>query len=862
MATNAMRQSTHLTAALEFAQAGWNVFPLRQGTKTPAIGKKQGGRGAHDGTTDASQIRKWWVANPSRGIGANLGTDRIAIDIDLNHGGEFLKSFPATRMHYSGRGNGNAHLIYRYAPGSMTSRMKSGTDVLGLGIDIRIGEGSYIVMPPTKHEATGQPYSVGPENNGVEHVLTDEELTAIWEESGREMPRHLTEAPKTAPRALRPVSISSAVSSVLQDLLDNPPAEGGRNDWLSRVSGHYARQFHGNQTGFELAVNAANDLLPQPLDTAEVEKTMTSIWTTEQEQHPERNATADNGYLIGMNNKLYCIVQIGKKEEAEYVPAPWSDFDLTTDGVAVDENSHRVYWVTLHWNGEKIKSTLSGEVLSDDRAFKKWLGSFGASFDTPPNALHKISPATRILRYLNSQKPPRVSITQTLGYQSGEGWSGFVTNDGLMTEHGLVPKEASGVVLDPELVRTKVANFHYGLNGTRQEAVSVLAEVLEFQEEDTTALFSAWWGACLLKPQISDHTSLFPILGVEAASESGKTTGFFDLMVQLNGNRLGHVTPTRPVLRDYASANRNGIVWVDDLDDIGPYEELLRASTTNGSVAKMDADNTGVKARQIVSPIFISGESLGFNSQKALADRAVVINAGSPKDRRGKNGNLQWEDIVSLQNRYKNHANGLSVLSGWFVRDALRWQNEVVQAVTRYKGKGRSGSKYGVMIAGACLVQSILEGTWVESGELVDRVKRWASSDGAHQLEQDNTLTREIIPWAIRFWNTPEMITITEGGRMDQIKVPVLVRESSDIMATTPDVWYSTTLLADAWERHKAGRIKPRTESAQAMSDQSRVLGGDRKAFKVSGTRQAVKMRRLPDAYAAVVLERAGVQSD
>ena len=347
---NVNRQSTHLTAALELAQAGWNVFPLRQGTKTPAIGKKQGGRGAHDGTTDAAQIRKWWVANPSRGIGANLGTDRIAIDIDLNHGGEFLKSFPATRMHYSGRGNGNAHLIYRYAPGSMTARMKSGTDVLGLGIDIRIGEGSYIVMPPTTHEATGQPYSVGPENNGVEHVLTDDELVAIWAESGREMPRHLTEAPKTARRGgLR--AVPAGASSKLQDLLDNPPSEGGRNDWLSRVSGHYARQFVGQVEQYQAAVEAANGLMTEPLPDVEVTKTSTKIWETHEEGIQDDKATdkktPESTEIYEHINLAYDIV-FSRDEAAYAVPKSGVRLPVTID---TDDFVHTVRFGVFESNG-------------------------------------------------------------------------------------------------------------------------------------------------------------------------------------------------------------------------------------------------------------------------------------------------------------------------------------------------------------------------------------------------------------------------------------------------------------------------------------------------------------------------------
>src|SRR5690625_6979815 len=59
-------------------------------------------------------------------------------------------------------------------------------------------------------------------------------------------------------------------------------------------------------------------------------------------------------------------------------------------------------------------------------------------------------------------------------------------------------------------------------------------------------------------------------------------------------------------------------------------------------------------------------------------------------------GRLQWEDIVELQNEYRDTAGGLSSLSGWFVQDALKWQKEVIRAISKYKTSGRSGSKHGV----------------------------------------------------------------------------------------------------------------------------------------------------------------------
>src|SRR5699024_11760829 len=69
-------------------------------------------------------------------------------------------------------------------------------------------------------------------------------------------------------------------------------------------------------------------------------------------------------------------------------------------------------------------------------------------------------------------------------------------------------------------------------------------------------------------------------------------------------------------------------------------------------------------------------------------------------------------------------------------------------------------------------------------------------------------------------------------------------------------------MLADAWDRNRAGRVKTRVESLGALQDQSRVLGGDRKSVRVFGTRQTIKMRRLPTEYVATVLERTGLGAD
>lgn len=274
------RQS-HLDAALELARDGWHVFPLRQGTKVPMVPKSRGGNGCLDGTRDEGQIRKWWTQWPNAGIGANLGDDRIAVDLDFNHEATRWSMLPETRTHHSGRNNGNVHLIYRFEPGSLASKIKPGTNVLGQGVDIRAGHGSYIVLPPTPHEETGNPYWVDPVLT-EEALLTDADVTAVWNEAGVDLPGDLKRSAGTGTRRA-----ATRSSGGLQELLDNPPAEGGRNEWLTKVAGHYARALQANRKGYERKVREANTSLSDPLPDDEVDKTLESVWETHKNNHPK-----------------------------------------------------------------------------------------------------------------------------------------------------------------------------------------------------------------------------------------------------------------------------------------------------------------------------------------------------------------------------------------------------------------------------------------------------------------------------------------------------------------------------------------------------------------------------------------------
>lgn len=880
----------NLIAALELAENGWNVFPLRPGSKAPLLPRAhdsgitcrgecgQDGHGAWDGTTDPDRIITWWTKVPNAGVGANLGDDRVAFDIDLQHGGLHLEAFPTTRTHLSGRGNGNKHLIYRIVPGTLATEIKPKTAALGRGLDIKIGRGSYIVMPPTRHEATGQPYTIGTANYGVEHVLTDTEVRQIWTEAGVPLDGQRRTAPaKVNLDPGRAVLVNnrgeiSTQSNSLTDLLLNPPAQGGRNDWLTRVAGHYAKQHRNNRDLYQLHCSQANMLLAQPLETFELEKTLDSIWRSELMNHQERSATEDNGYLVGDGRILQCQVVIKQGDEAIPALANFADFDMEALGVAVDELGRRMFWIRLHWAGQQIDTTMNAELLGDDRALRKWLAMRGLSVDPPMNAIPRTATGVRLLRYLNSQNPSQVHIVETLGWH--DDLKAFITHDGTISQDGWRNKEVAGVVANPQLVERDVAPFNYGFNHNLEKARAVLKEVLTFQDETVTSVFGAWWAACLLKPQIQARTSLFPFFGVEAVSESGKTNGFFDLMVQLNGNHRGQIAPTRPVLRDYSSANKNGIVWADDLDSLEPYGELLRASTSNGTASKMDMDRSGIKNTQVVAPILITGESLGMNQQKALIDRCVVLEVPSPKGRKSVNGDWsQWEDVLDLMAEYPDETQGLTALAGWYVQAALAASSNVMEALKTAKrhGSGRHNDKMAVLRAGACLLDHLCghDEAWKASGDHARRVEAWIKAQESNGwLDKDNTLTTQILPWALRTWSFPQSPqAAAENGRWAGIGTPVFVRPvqgtewdgtlTSD-NADQVELWVSIPMLAAAWARDRNHKVEARTETEAALTQQANSLLMERgKSWAVSGTRSKAWYRKLPTTYAQAVITRA-----
>lgn len=128
-------------AALWYAEQGLRVFPLQAGEKIPYPGS----RGCLDATSDARQVRKWWMARPESNIGIATGLLVDVIDIDGPLGmRSWLDNegvFPASLGVVSTPRPGGTHLYIA---------ARGGTNRAGVlpGIDLR-ASGGYVVAPPS-----------------------------------------------------------------------------------------------------------------------------------------------------------------------------------------------------------------------------------------------------------------------------------------------------------------------------------------------------------------------------------------------------------------------------------------------------------------------------------------------------------------------------------------------------------------------------------------------------------------------------------------------------------------------------------------------------------------------------------------
>lgn len=192
---------TALAHALDYAEHGLPVLPIKPGEKRPPMASWQ-----NAATTDAATIENWFTGlYADHGVGIATGGTIFALDIDVSDGkagDETLADLelangrlPATATVLTG--SGGQHRYFQMPPG-VVIRNDAGKK-LGPGLDIR-GEGGQCVAPPTIHP------------NGNAYEWDGGEIGEIAQ-APRWLVEMLTERPAPAPTQASPVA-SSADDSV------------------------------------------------------------------------------------------------------------------------------------------------------------------------------------------------------------------------------------------------------------------------------------------------------------------------------------------------------------------------------------------------------------------------------------------------------------------------------------------------------------------------------------------------------------------------------------------------------------------------------------------------------------------------
>lgn len=741
-------------------------------------------------------------------------------------------------------GNG-WHFYFQLEPGEIRRNTSNEDGATGKW-DIR-AEGGGVVAPPSVHP-TGRVYEWerGPD-------LLRPAPARMWELVGGDGANG---------------GSGAAARSMLTHLLQNPPSEGNRNMWLSKVAGHYAKHIP-HEDAFAQMVWDANNRLSPPLPDEEVEKLIDSIWNTEKAKEGKvvldlqedgsdawrenlRKPSEENGYLVSGGFQILVQTRQRREEGYEYGLAPWLDCDIRVLGI-IDTETDRQFSVELRFpDGRLIEDHIPSGTLADSRDLNKWLARHGASIG-PPDTIWPVrfSSSTRILRYLNSQEAMPMEAAEALGWHKES--EAFVTHDGIIRSVG--PSTFEHVRPDPAL--RKWAPYRYG-HGGREDARRILSEVLTFHDQTVACVFGSWWAAVLLKPQIQERASQFPFMAIEAPSESGKTKGFFPLMMQLCGSAAGNIQPTRASLRDYLTAHNNGIVWMDDLDSLDQYGEILRNVTVGGSMVKKGQDNASQVVATMRSALVISGEALGLRSQKALIDRAIPLDVSSPMGRMSLKdpSRPQWDDIVELTSRHPD----LTEYAGSVIELALE-QSHLVSRMRRLRtGSGRHADAMSILRLGARILRGMLGDYGIGIVECVDN---WCTDQTTAYTGRENALTLKLLPMALA--NTgwlPRPMPPDEAHR--RVATPAFVDDDET-------VWFSPRLLSEWWVREpKANRkVSDRTESEKALTDQAKELGlGGRKGvgrkdFKLTGTQKTMRYWQCSLELSATILLRSrGVENN
>lgn len=578
----------------------------------------------------------------------------------------------------------------------------------------------------------------------------------------------------------------------LDALLDAPPAgaDSGRNDWLIRVCGFLAKNFRNFRRDYEhFAWMAVEKLDRTDFPDDEVQNTIDSAWNTEQKKGIVGEFKEDSGFVVGDGRYLYTQV---KDKDGNNQTMQWANFDMTARGIIYDEEGKKTYDLMLHTD-KSVVVVIPAPKFGSWRSLSPILAGYGATVGHSEIGSKKPAKEVRLQRYVEAQHPPVHYTTPSLGWLDKVG---FIVHEGVIDKDGLHRHDL--IVPAPRLKNW--ADFKYGFDG-EEESQDVLRTILTFHDETVCAVFASYCLACILKEHIRDKIALWPFLVLEAPSGSGKTTGFFPLMLSLMGYDSRPGVFTGASFRDTLTTHRNAPAWIDDPSSLKGIWELLRQATGGGSSTKKGEDNAEQIKAVLVNPVVLSGEGFPeLQREKALADRALKCAVPDPQERKSllDPTKYQWVDISAF--RAKHH-DKLNNYAGNIVQLVLS-QTQVVDEFEEYRTlPGRVGDKIAVIRMGAELL-CLLTGDpkW---RTIIDD---WAAMQNT---EHDDFLIQRILPYFIQSYglmNKPNLMN------------PVYVDKKGI-------VWFNVEMVAHMWENARRDSRELQLGSLEAIRRQMTNAG-------------------------------------
>jgi len=139
-----------LDAALDYAEAGFSVIPVRPSDKAPYTA-----HGLKEATTDTETIREWWTRWPDANVAIACGKPShniVVLDVDMKEKKNGLRSINAWQVNHgdfpetvvANTPSGGLHFFFRVDDPSL---YKNRVEAIP-GVDIR-GDGAYVVVYPS-----------------------------------------------------------------------------------------------------------------------------------------------------------------------------------------------------------------------------------------------------------------------------------------------------------------------------------------------------------------------------------------------------------------------------------------------------------------------------------------------------------------------------------------------------------------------------------------------------------------------------------------------------------------------------------------------------------------------------------------